>query len=69
MESTFEAPWIEKYRPETLAEVVGNEEAVSRLSSIAHTGNLPNVIIAGPPGIGKSQSYVNPNMRVIGCAT
>lgn len=51
--SAFEAPWIEKYRPEYLRDIVGNAEAVSRLSAIASVGNLPNIILAGPPGIGK----------------
>ena len=31
----YEAPWVEKYRPEYLHEIVGNEDAVSRLSAIA----------------------------------
>jgi replication factor C subunit 2/4 len=48
----FEAPWIEKYRPEVLNEVVGNSEAVDRLYAIAKMGNLPNIILAGPPGTG-----------------
>ena len=48
----FEAPWIEKYRPEFLRDVVGNKEAVSRLEAIAQVGNLPNIILTGPPGIG-----------------
>ncbi len=54
----FEAPWVEKYRPEFLSEVVGNGEAVSRLSAIAQIGNLPNIILAGPPGIGKTSSVL-----------
>lgn len=40
-------PWIEKYRPEYLSDVVGNTEAVSRLAAIAEVGNLPNIILAG----------------------
>jgi replication factor C subunit 2/4 len=48
--STFESPWVEKYRPEFLSDVVGNTEAVSRLSAIAKVGNLPNIILTGPPG-------------------
>ena len=35
MTSSFEAPWIEKYRPELLSDVVGNAEAVSRLAAIS----------------------------------
>ena len=57
-ESNFELPWIEKYRPEILSDVVGNSEAVSRLSAIASVGNLPNIILAGPPGIGKTTSVL-----------
>jgi replication-associated recombination protein RarA len=56
--ATSTAPWIEKYRPEYLSEIVGNEEAVSRLAAIAQVGNLPNIILAGPPGIGKTTSIL-----------
>jgi replication factor C subunit 2/4 len=49
-------PFVEKYRPRTLDDVVGNEETVSRLRSIAVDGNLPNLILSGPPGTGKTTS-------------
>ena len=52
----YQMPWIEKYRPRTLDDVVGNEETVSRLRAIAETGNLPNLILSGPPGSGKTTS-------------
>lgn len=54
--SGYQVPFIEKYRPRTLDDVVGNQETVSRLSAIAQTGNLPNLILAGPPGTGKTTS-------------
>ncbi|KAJ3154608.1 replication factor C subunit 4 [Geranomyces variabilis] len=54
----YELPWVEKYRPKILRDVVGNEETVSRLQVIAHDGNMPNIIIAGSPGIGKTTSIL-----------
>ena len=56
--SSYEAPWVEKYRPELLKDIVGNTEAVSRLMAIASVGNLPNIILSGPPGIGKTTSIL-----------
>lgn len=51
-----EIPWVEKYRPVLLKDIVGNSETTSRLQIIANEGNLPNIIISGPPGTGKTTS-------------
>ena len=42
----YEIPWVEKYRPTKVADVVGNADAVSRLQVIARDGNMPNLILA-----------------------
>lgn len=46
----LEQPWIEKYRPVILDDIVGNKEAIYRLKVIAKEGNMPNLILSGPPG-------------------
>nr|CAI5855839.1 unnamed protein product [Callosobruchus analis] len=51
-------PWIEKYRPQTFEEIVGNEDTITRLSVFSKQGNVPNVIIAGPPGVGKTTTIL-----------
>jgi hypothetical protein len=47
-----ELPWVEKHRPRILSDIVGNSETIARLQVIASAGNMPNLIIAGPPGTG-----------------
>jgi replication factor C subunit 2/4 len=52
----YQIPFVEKYRPKTLDDVVGNEETLLRLRAIAKDGNMPNLILCGPPGTGKTTS-------------
>ncbi|KAG2391855.1 hypothetical protein C9374_013340 [Naegleria lovaniensis] len=54
----MDKPWVEKYRPLELDDIVGNEEAVMRLRVIATEGNMPNLILSGPPGTGKTTSIM-----------
>ncbi|MBD3397665.1 replication factor C small subunit [Candidatus Micrarchaeota archaeon] len=53
METDF-LPWTEKYRPKSLSEVMGQEETVKSLSAFVKAKNMPNMLFAGPPGIGKT---------------
>ncbi|MDO5861753.1 MAG: replication factor C small subunit [Thermoplasmata archaeon] len=46
--------WTEKHRPASFEEVVGQPQAVERLGSFASGGSLPHLLLAGPPGTGKT---------------
>ena len=48
--------WLEKYRPQTLADVIGNEQILIRLMVLCQEKNIPNMILSGPPGCGKTTS-------------
>lgn len=54
----FELPWLEKYRPKVIEDIVGNDDTVGRLAMLAKSGNMPNLILAGPPGTGKTTSVL-----------
>lgn len=49
-------PWVEKYRPIYLKDVHGNEASVRRLKILSERGNVPNMIVSGSPGTGKTVS-------------
>ncbi|AJT90477.1 AQG_2a_G0048770.mRNA.1.CDS.1 [Saccharomyces cerevisiae] len=53
---SLQLPWVEKYRPQVLSDIVGNKETIDRLQQIAKDGNMPHMIISGMPGIGKTTS-------------
>ena len=46
--------WTEKYRPKTFAEMAGQQEIVSRVKALVENNNLPHLLFAGPPGVGKT---------------
>jgi len=54
----MELPWVEKYRPSTLKDVIGHEDVTSRLQSYVDKRNLPNMLFSGPAGTGKTSSSI-----------
>jgi replication factor C small subunit len=46
--------WIEKYRPEILTDILGQEPVVHHLSNFAASKTLPHLLLTGPHGTGKS---------------
>jgi replication factor C small subunit len=50
--------WVEKYRPRTLDEIVGQDNIVQRLKSYVARKNIPHLLFSGPPGTGKTASAI-----------
>ena len=48
--------WTEKYRPKCLDDVIGQEVIAERLKAFAKSKSFPNMIFAGPAGVGKTTS-------------
>jgi replication factor C small subunit len=46
--------WIEKYRPQTLSDIYGQEDTIERLQSYVDRDDLPHLMFAGPAGVGKT---------------
>ena len=58
METSDHTIWIERYRPATLADIVGQDEIVERLQSYVRSGSLPHLLFTGPAGVGKTTAAV-----------
>jgi replication factor C small subunit len=50
----FEKPWTEKYRPQTLDQVLGRDSIITRLKFYVERNNMPHLLFAGPAGVGKT---------------
>ena len=50
--------WAEKYRPQTLDDMVNQTEIVSRLKNFVKDRNLPHLLFVGPAGVGKTTSIL-----------
>ncbi len=50
--------WIEKYRPRTLGEVVGQDAITSRLARYVEREDLPHLLFSGPAGVGKTSAAI-----------
>lgn len=51
-------PWVEKYRPKTLDEVVGQDHTILRLKRYVKEGSMPNLMFTGPAGVGKTTTAI-----------
>ena len=59
-------PWVEKYRPSTLDEVVGQDHIVQRLKRYVNEHSMPNLMFTGPAGVGKTTTSIALAKSILG---
>ena len=50
--------WTEKYRPQSLDDIVNQVETISRFKTFVNERNMPHLLLVGPAGIGKTTSIL-----------
>jgi len=47
-------PWVEKYRPSSLDDILAHEDIISTIRTLIQQNRLPHLLFYGPPGTGKT---------------
>jgi len=59
-------PWVEKYRPSRLEDLVAHEDIISIITKLIDQDNLPHLLLYGPPGTGKTSTITAAAKRMYG---
>ncbi|KAL2722294.1 replication factor C subunit 5 [Vespula squamosa] len=57
-ETSTNLPWVEKYRPKKLEELISHEEILKTIKKFIDENQLPHLLLYGPPGTGKTSTIL-----------
>lgn len=55
-DDTSHLPFVERFRPKKLDDILSHENIVKTLKSFMNTKNIPHLLFYGPPGTGKTST-------------
>ncbi|CCC07626.1 hypothetical protein SMACR_08123 [Sordaria macrospora] len=68
VEAEDSLPWVEKYRPVSLADVSGHQDILATINKFVDSNRLPHLLLYGPPGTGKTSTILALARRIYGTA-
>ncbi|KAI0479517.1 P-loop containing nucleoside triphosphate hydrolase protein [Xylariaceae sp. FL0804] len=66
VEAEDSLPWVEKYRPVSLADVSGHQDILATINKFVDSNRLPHLLLYGPPGTGKTSTVLALARRIYG---
>ena len=54
----YNLPWVEKYRPKNLNDIVGQDKIINSLKNIFNGGSFPHLLFYGGSGSGKTSTIL-----------
>lgn len=59
-------PWVEKYRPKKLDDIIQQDKVVNVLKKTIETGDMTHMLFYGPSGTGKTSTILATAMQLFG---
>lgn len=59
-------PWVEKYRPVNLDDIISHKDILTTLTNLITNNKIPHMIFYGPPGTGKTTTILACAKKIYG---